>query len=137
MAIAPYEPTREAAGFLAEVRTALQDFAQRFGDEALLLSTRELAEAVAAVEELSKTVEQLQITGAHALDRQNIAAVGENDRRFTWAEPARDPGDGRGTDCRNTAEFLRRRLKIGLGEARRRLRLGESTLRETLAAGGQ
>src|SRR4051794_5126448 len=66
MAIAPYEPTREAAGFLAEVRTALQDFAQRFGDEALLLSTRELAEAVAAVEELSKTVEQLQITGAHA-----------------------------------------------------------------------
>src|SRR3954452_8645679 len=105
MAIALYEPAQEASSFLAEVRAVLQDFAERFRGQALLLSTRELADTVAAVEELSKTVEQLQITGAHALDRCDIAAVGETDSRF--GRPAADgDGAGRGTDCRNTAEYL-------------------------------
>src|SRR4051794_8028095 len=134
MAIAPYEPTQEGSGFLDEVRSVLQDFARRFRDEALLLSIRELAEATAAAEELSKTVEQLQIIEAHALDRQHIAAVGETDRRFTWTEQA--PGEGsRCTEFRNTAEFLRKRLKIDLGEARRRLRLGADTLPKTHLSG--
>ena len=134
MAIAPYEPTQEAAAFLNEVRSALQDFAGHFRDEALLVSTRELAATVTAVEELSKMVEQLQLIGAHVLDRQDIAAVGETDCRLTWAGQA--PGDGaRRTEFRNTAGFLRKRLKIGLGEARRRLRLGADTLPATHLTG--
>src|SRR4051812_36102619 len=133
MAIAPYEPTQEGSRFLDEVRSVLQDFARRFRDEALLLSTRELAEVTAAAEELSKTVEQLQIIGAHALDRQHIAAVGESDRP-TWAE---DAGPGPGTEFKDTAAFLCKRLHISRTEARRRLRLGADTLPEHLPAGGQ
>jgi hypothetical protein len=136
MAAEPYEPAQEAADFLRSVRAGLQEFAERFRGESLLLSTRELAEATAAAEELSKVVEQLQVIGAHALDRQHIAMVGETDKRFAWADPAPEAGGNAGrTEVRSTAEYLRRRLGIGLGEARRRLRLGEDTLPATLMSG--
>ncbi|MFD1210622.1 DUF222 domain-containing protein [Arthrobacter sp. GCM10027362] len=140
MAVAPYEASQEASGFLRSARAELQDFAGHFLQESPLMPTRELAEAAAAAEELSKVVEQLQVIAAHALDRQNIAAVGENDRCFTWSDPATDPaGDEkhRHTEFKDTAQYLRKRLKIGIGEARRRLRLGESALPGTLMSGEQ
>ncbi|NKX53011.1 HNH endonuclease signature motif containing protein [Arthrobacter mobilis] len=138
MAVAPYEPSQEAADFLRSLRRELQEFSEHFRKDCLLLSIRELADTVAAVEELSTTVDQLQVIGAHALEKQNIAAVGETGRRFTWADPAEDHEDNgrrRQTEFRDTAEYLRKRLKISLGEARRRLRLGESTLPATLMSG--
>ncbi|UNK46017.1 HNH endonuclease signature motif containing protein [Arthrobacter sulfonylureivorans] len=62
---------------LAEVRALLQDIAHCFTAESGSLSTRELANTVAAVEDVSKTVEFLQAAGAHAVERADIAANGE------------------------------------------------------------
>ncbi|MCG2620896.1 HNH endonuclease [Arthrobacter sp. I2-34] len=141
MAVALYEPTQEASSFLNEVQSALQDFAQHFRDGCQLLSPRELAETTTAVEELSKTVEQLQISAAHALDQQKVATTGESDHRFSWADPASLEPDGvepgKRTEFRDTADYLRERLKISRSEARRRLRLGESTQPATLITGEQ
>ncbi|NKX52344.1 DUF222 domain-containing protein, partial [Arthrobacter deserti] len=137
MAVAAYESMPELSGFLHSVRSGLQDFADRFREEALLQTTRELAGTVAAVEDLSRTVEQLQVIGAHALQRQNIAVAGETDRRFPWADPAPDRRDGRArrTGFRDTAEYLRARLRISRSEANRRLRLGAATLPSALMTG--
>ena len=62
---------------LAEVRAMLQDIADRFAAEAPSLSTRDLANRVAAVEDISKTLEYLQAAGAHAVERADLAANGE------------------------------------------------------------
>ncbi|MFT4468949.1 DUF222 domain-containing protein [Arthrobacter sulfonylureivorans] len=77
MALAPLDRTGELEESLAGVRALLQDIAARFTVESGSLSTRELANTVAAVEDVSKVVEFLQTAGAHAVERADIAANGE------------------------------------------------------------
>ncbi len=59
MALAPLDRTGGMEDSLAEVRALLQDIAHCFTAESGSLSTRELANTVAAVEDVSKTVEFL------------------------------------------------------------------------------
>ncbi|MFT4469444.1 DUF222 domain-containing protein [Arthrobacter sulfonylureivorans] len=77
MALAPLDRTGELEESLAGVRALLQDIAACFTAESGSLSTRELANTVAAVEDVSKVVEFLQAVGAHAVERADIAANGE------------------------------------------------------------
>ena len=95
------ERTEETETSLAEVRAMLQDIADRFVAEAPLLSSRDLANRVVAVEDVSKTLEYLQAAGAHAVERADLAANGESAARTAafadycapgmaaeWADPA-------------------------------------------------
>ncbi|WP_314195018.1 DUF222 domain-containing protein, partial [uncultured Arthrobacter sp.] len=116
-------------------------------------------------EKLSRRVEHLQVLAAAAVDRtrtEAINAAATASRAAGWTtgwgtepEPAPDPGaqpseaaapaapapasavawspadDG----ARNTAEFLRTRLRISTAEARRRLALANATLPRTGLAG--
>ncbi|SDR16600.1 protein of unknown function [Arthrobacter crystallopoietes] len=140
MAIAPVEAHQEPVGFLASVQAALQDFSASFQQEWLLQSPKDLAATVAGIEEISKTVEQLQVIGAHAVDQQNIAQTGETDQRIPWADPVQGTGpDGKPKkpEYKDAAEYLRQKLKISRGEAKRRLRVGSSTMPSTLMTGEQ
>ncbi|HXF02041.1 MAG TPA: DUF222 domain-containing protein [Arthrobacter sp.] len=78
MALAAMDRVEEIDTSLAEVRAMLQDIADRFAAEAPSLSTRDLANRVAAVEDISKTLEYLQAAGAHAVERADLAANGES-----------------------------------------------------------
>ncbi|MGW6172711.1 DUF222 domain-containing protein [Arthrobacter sp. NPDC055138] len=78
MALAVMDPTEETDTSLAEVRAVLQDIADRFVAEAPMLSNRDLANRVAAVEDVSKTLEYLQAAGAHAVECADLAADGES-----------------------------------------------------------
>ncbi|MHA7199618.1 HNH endonuclease signature motif containing protein, partial [Arthrobacter alkaliphilus] len=127
--------------------------------EARLFGFQEAAAFAGKVEEISRTVEFLQLVAAQAVDRtrnesqaarQPSAAPGW---RTGWtepdlaaseqaaseqaaseqaaseqAEPALNPVDD---GYRNTAEFLRARLRISIGEARRRLTLASGVLPQT------
>ncbi|MGM0928711.1 MAG: DUF222 domain-containing protein [Actinomycetota bacterium] len=81
MSLAPLDRTGEMDECLAEVRVLLQDIAARFTTESGSLTTRDLANTVAAVEDVSKTVEFLQVAGAHAVERADIAVNGETSAR--------------------------------------------------------
>ncbi|MGF9660556.1 DUF222 domain-containing protein [Arthrobacter crystallopoietes] len=127
MAVRTFEATREATGFLASMRDELQEFASVFREEAVLQSPGVLAECVGLFEDLSRTVEQLQVTGAHAVDQQDIAnSLG------------RDPGNPESkSEFRDAADYLRARLRISRSEARRRIRVGAATMPRTLITGGE
>ncbi|WP_336711344.1 HNH endonuclease signature motif containing protein [Arthrobacter sp. USHLN218] len=127
MAIAPFEAVQEAPGFLASMRDELQDFAAAFRREAGLQSPQTVAQCVGLFEDLSRTLEQLQVAGAHAVDRHGVAGM-------TGRDPASP--DAR-SGFRDTADYLRTRLRISRSEARRRLRIGAGTLPQTLISGGQ
>ncbi|TJY71494.1 DUF222 domain-containing protein [Arthrobacter sp. CAU 1506] len=101
MALAPLHRTGEMEESLSAVRALLQDIAARFTSGSGALSTRELANTVAAVEDVSKVVEFLQAVGAHAVESADIAANGETAATTTstlagtpdageagWADPA-------------------------------------------------
>src|SRR6185312_10942033 len=77
MALAPLDRAGEMEESLSGVRAVLQDVAACFTAGSGSLSTRELANTVAAVEDVSKVVEFLQAAGAHAVERPDIAANGE------------------------------------------------------------
>ncbi|MCP1413258.1 HNH endonuclease signature motif containing protein [Paenarthrobacter sp. A20] len=144
-------------------------------DEASLLGFVEAADFAGKVEEISRSVEYLQIVAAQAVERTRIEA--QNSRpgssaaapewRTGWTEAPEEPTSGTGTGTtvpdstvpeapvsagearstnalsvdgsgskasvlddgyRNAAEFLRARLRIGIGEARRRLALAPEVL---------
>ncbi|MCD4852505.1 13E12 repeat family protein, partial [Arthrobacter sp. AK01] len=139
-------------------------------DEASLLGFVEAADFAGKVEEISRSVEYLQIVAAHAVERTRLEA--QNSRpgssaaapewRTGWTETPEEPTSGTGTGTtvpeatvpagearstnalsvdgagskasvlddgyRNAAEFLRARLRIGIGEARRRLALAAEVL---------
>ncbi|QHK20931.1 DUF222 domain-containing protein [Pseudarthrobacter psychrotolerans] len=114
-------------------------------------------------EELSRHVDYLQILSAGAVDRtrtqaitkaattratkswttgwdNGIETVHETDTAWpagTTAETTTDsiPRSPADDGCKNTAEFLRLRLRIGLGEAKRRLHLAHAILPETTLTG--
>ncbi|MFT4469216.1 DUF222 domain-containing protein [Arthrobacter sulfonylureivorans] len=77
MALAPLDRTGEMEESLFAVRAMLQDIADCFTAGSGALSTRELANTVAAVDDVSKVVEFLQAAGAYAVERADIAANGE------------------------------------------------------------
>ena len=95
------------------------------------------------VEELARTVEYLQVLAAAAVDRTRHEAAADTGSRngwtTGWGHETADPGAAGssgfavpGRDgCRNTAEFLRARLRISAAEARRRLALAASLLPST------
>ncbi|WP_262103952.1 HNH endonuclease signature motif containing protein [Arthrobacter sp. Marseille-P9274] len=127
MAVRTFEATREAAGFLASMRDELQEFASVFRQEAVLQSPGVLAECVGLFEDLSRTVEQLQLTGAHAIEQLGVSTM-----------TGRDPGNPESkSEFRDTADYLRARLRISRSEARRRIRVGAGTMPETLISGGE
>lgn len=127
----------------------------------------EAAHYAGMAEELSRTVEYLQILSAGAVDRTRTRAINEaatraarnsrngrswvtgwdngtetlNETDTSWpgntapattpTEPSSPADDG----CKNTAEFLRLSLRIGISEARRRLHLAHDTLPATTLTG--
>ncbi len=146
MATAPVEQDRDGTALLSSVRTDLLDFADVFAAHFLLQGSSAVADTVAAIEEVSKVVEHLQILGAHAL-QQGAASAGEGSRPGSAAGTApaaalagvsalvKGPGEPR--EFRNTADFLRARLRISRSEANRRLRLAGSTRPRLLLSGEQ
>ncbi|MHA7222860.1 HNH endonuclease signature motif containing protein [Arthrobacter sp. RHLT1-20] len=134
--------------------------------DAALWGYRAASDFAGRVEELSRTVEYLQLVAAAAVDRtrkQSAAAASKG--IISWTTGWRDtPGAGAGGQdgaaavaaaatavdvdadadaiaaddgYRNTTEFLRARLRISASEARRRLSLAESLLPRQGIAGRQ
>ncbi|WP_461163655.1 HNH endonuclease signature motif containing protein [Arthrobacter sp. R4-81] len=112
--------------------------------ELALSGFTDAADFAGQVEELSRTVEYLQVLAAAAVDRtrheaarpQNSTAAGSTNGWTTgWGTetPETSPGSAvpAGDGCRNTAEFLRARLRISAVEARRRLALAAALVPTT------
>jgi hypothetical protein len=127
-------------------------------DELALAGFREAADFADLAEELSRRVDHLQLLAAAAVDRTRTAAInaaGPAAKAAGWTTgwgtatdnaagditgtgtipAAPGPGPARSVPaddgCRNTAEFLRIRLRISIGEARRRLALAAAVLPRT------
>ncbi|WP_164205216.1 HNH endonuclease signature motif containing protein [[Micrococcus luteus] ATCC 49442] len=130
-----------------------------------LASHVEAADYAGLTEELSRTVEYLQILSAGAVDRTRTQAIAdaaatravrswttgwestgietgietvtETDAAWPAGTGTPAPASGSPADdgCKNTAEFLRLRLRIGGGEAKRRLHLAHAILPETTLTG--
>ncbi|NUT71119.1 HNH endonuclease signature motif containing protein [Pseudarthrobacter sp. C4D7] len=105
---------------------AVQIAAAALGAPDVLASSSylEAAEFAARAEDLARGVEYLQLLGAGAVHRTRTQAI--THRAVT--SPADD-------GCRNTAEFLRLRLRIPIREARRRLILAHQVLPATNLTG--
>ncbi|MFJ6534972.1 DUF222 domain-containing protein [Paenarthrobacter sp. NPDC091711] len=126
-------------------------------DEVRLLGFVEAADFAGRVEELSRSVEYLQVVAAQAVERTRTEAqqagpgpsAAAPEWRTGWTEPATGatvPGatkavdDGRSVvddGYRDAAQFLRARLRISIGEARRRLALAPEVLPQTGMTGQQ
>ncbi|MFY9636454.1 MAG: hypothetical protein WAL27_17200, partial [Cellulosimicrobium cellulans] len=126
-----------------------------------MASYLEAADYAGLTEELSRTVEYLQILSAGAVDRTRTQAIAdaaatravrswttgwdstgietvtETDAAWPAGTGTPAPASGSPADdgCKNTAEFLRLRLRIGGGEAKRRLHLAHAILPETTLTG--
>ncbi|MEV7660593.1 DUF222 domain-containing protein [Paenarthrobacter sp. NPDC089316] len=123
------------------------------GEEARLFDFTEAADFAGRVEEISRTVEFLQVVAAQAVERTRTEAQARQSRqsspsgaqewRTGWTETAETqaaatedaPGSVLDDGYRNAAEFLRARLRIGIGEARRRLALATVLLSSTGTTG--
>jgi hypothetical protein len=136
------------SGDLARSLELLKGLGSTAVADAALLDFREAADFAANVEEISRAIEYLQLVAAGAVDRtrrQAAASAGATGSGAavgwttgwgteTVAEPdmpkssAPDPADD---GYRNTAEFLRTRLRISAPEARRRLSLAAAVLPRT------
>ncbi|MDV8150121.1 HNH endonuclease signature motif containing protein [Arthrobacter sp. B10-11] len=106
-----------------------------------VMGFREAADFAANLEEISRHMEYLQVVAAGAVERTRREAVSAaragsgSGSGVGWTtgwgsqqSTAPDPTDD---GCRNTTEFLRMRLRIGAGEARRRLALAAAVLPTT------
>ena len=141
MATAPLE---QDPGILASLDRVRVDLASRAGGFVAgmdSMSTRELATAVATVEDISKIVEFLQLAGAWAVERADVARVGERDGLFGGPaaadrlgtesspsgglDPARDGDQGESVWADPAEACAQARVRTHLtGRARRRARLG-------------
>ncbi|KRE72189.1 hypothetical protein [Arthrobacter sp. Soil762] len=143
-------PTADAG--LAAVINAVNAAATSAPGRLAMAGYVEAADFAGLVEDLSRTVDYLQILAAGAVDRtrtQAITAAGttrttrgwitgwdngvetlnETDAAGTIRCPIpRSPADD---GCKTTAEFLRLRLRIGRSEAQRRIHLAHSILPAT------
>ncbi|MBP2267076.1 hypothetical protein J3A64_002540 [Pseudarthrobacter sp. PvP004] len=165
---------------MTQADDALSSLRESIADEALLLGFVEAADFAGRVEEISRSVEYLQLVAAQAVERTRKEAqqarpgvsAAAPEWRTGWTEPAgasavagdaASPGAGPAgaflagashsaahvsaalagvahaaatapagsfldDGYRNAAEFLRARLRIGIGEARRRLALAAEVL---------
>lgn len=130
-----------------------------------MASYTEAADFAATAEEISRTVEYLQIHGAGAVERTRAEAITaaatarsyrssrtgrswitgwdngtetltETDTNWPADSPTQHiPASPADDGCKNTEEFLRVRLRIGISEARRRLRLAHRTLPSSTLTG--
>ena len=168
--VACAEAGQETRPVLGRAPGLLRTLASTAVEDAAVFGFSEAAAFAGEVEELSRTVEYLQLVAAGAVDRtRNLppatAPAGGTSWTTGWrdgpAGPAGSAGGAAGADCsgggaagadcsgggaatapvddgcRNTAEFLRARLRISAGEARRRLSLAESVLPRPGLAGRQ
>ncbi|BCW63105.1 HNH endonuclease signature motif containing protein [Arthrobacter sp. StoSoilB22] len=113
-------------------------------DEVRLLGFVEAADFAGRVEEISRNLEYLQVVAARAVERSRKqalqarpgASAAAPEWRTGWTEHVPDskvtaPASVVDDGYRNTAEFLRARLRIGIAEARRRLALATDALPQT------
>ena len=151
MALIPLDATEEMETSILGVRERLLELAARFQAEAAALPPLDLAAVVAAFEDVSKVVDFFQAVGAQAVEQADLAAsvctsarrqsTAANSGTAAWADPAaaigmQDPSGSsvlaagnrkrRKPEFANNAEYLRSRLRIGIVEARRRIRVGKA-----------
>ena len=170
----PAAPAGPDLAALLEDGQALLDTARlSFAEQAPLFDLAQAADLAGRIEDLSRSIEYLQVVAAQAVERTRTEAQravpaqqpgqspasGAQEWRTGWTEPAGESeggvggGSGGGTGeaapgstvkaggagaggggsvlddgYRNAAEFLRARLRIGIGEARRRLALANDVL---------
>lgn len=153
----------DAAGFANELARLGHVLAAAAGAAPEALTTAGFATAAdvaGSIESLSRTVEYLQLLAADAVDRTRTAAVAAardslgasgkagwvtgwdakgietlNETDAGWSRALVPSPNDDGT--RNTAEFLRVRLRISVREARRRLNLAHQILPATTLTGEQ
>ncbi|MBP3036720.1 DUF222 domain-containing protein [Arthrobacter sp. zg-ZUI100] len=89
----------------------------------------ELVSLASSIEDLSRLVDHLQVVTAAAMDRGRIAAEVSD----SWTTPEGDIQQ----EYKNTADYLRHRLRISRREAWRRIRLGSSLSPATSLTGQQ
>lgn len=146
------------AGGLDQTTAAMDALRSAAVSEARLFGFADAADFAGKVEEISRTVEFLQIVAAEAVERTRCEAQAALQSspapawRTGWTEPAAtasDPevpvpapaasltelADAVDDGYRNAAEFLRARLRISIGEARRRLALASVVLPQAGIAG--
>ncbi|WP_454810826.1 DUF222 domain-containing protein [Paenarthrobacter nitroguajacolicus] len=156
----PLEQASEALGLLRESVV----------DEARLFGFVEAADFAGRVEEISRSLEYLQVVAAQAVERTRKeaqqASPGASGWRTSWTEPepaSETPASSVNAAMssevcsspdaataaavskvsplddgyRNAAEFLRARLRISIGEARRRLALAADVVPQAGMAGQQ
>lgn len=146
------------AGGIDQAAAAMDALRLGAVSEARLFGFADAANFAGKVEEISRTVEFLQILSAAAVERTRCEAQAALQSspapawRTGWTEPAAtasDPevpvpapaasltevADAVDDGYRNAAEFLRARLRISIGEARRRLALASVVLPQAGIAG--
>ncbi|MDJ0356277.1 HNH endonuclease signature motif containing protein [Paenarthrobacter sp. PH39-S1] len=101
----------------------LASFTASFAGAAPLLGRDALLEAADLIEGASRLIEVNQVTVAHAIDTQNLAATGGVDTRFVWDVPA-----GGKSPYRRVQDLLIERLRISRSAANRRVFLGRDLL---------
>lgn len=110
-----------------ELVPVVHGIVSRLDDQIPLLSSAELVSLASNVEALSRLVDHLQVIAAAALERARISAeISE-----TWTTPAGKVQQ----EYKNTADYMRHRLRISRREAWRRIRLGSSLTSSTGIAG--
>ncbi|MDR6637749.1 DUF222 domain-containing protein [Paenarthrobacter nitroguajacolicus] len=136
---------------LEDSATALEELRASAMTESGLLGLVEAADFAGRVEELSRSLEYLQVVAAQAVERTRNEARGAQSpadpgRRTGWTDTpgntpdravTRQAGDAALLDdgYRNAAQFLRARLRISISEARRRLALAAEVLPQPGIAG--
>ncbi|MFJ6003492.1 DUF222 domain-containing protein [Arthrobacter sp. NPDC092385] len=126
MALAFSEELVTTAQALGLVRSQVVSLGRLFEAEAGFTPTADLAESLCALEQLARVVSYLQVVGAAAADRRDIATVGEH--REAPGRLGCPVGPDSPREFKDTAEYLRARIGITRAEARRRIRLGASVL---------
>ncbi|MDR6638431.1 DUF222 domain-containing protein [Paenarthrobacter nitroguajacolicus] len=137
-------PSGELAAPLAQAVQALTGLRDIAVSKARVLGFVEAADFAGRIEDISRTLEYLQVVAAHAVERtrheaqqaRDTGAAGSADHAGagggSFASPASTASTTQASflddGYRNAAEFLRARLRIGIGEARRRLALAADTL---------
>ena len=111
--------------------------------EGRLMDFTEAAAFAGTVEEISRSLEYLQVVAAHAVARTRheaeqmkpSRAAGPGSQAAKAQEYGGKPASLLDDGYRNAAEFLRARLRIGISEARRRLALASELLPHAGIAG--
>ena len=157
-ALSVAKPDREAGPdfWLGQANAAMDALRAEMVSASRLFGFKDAADFAGKVEEISRAVEFLQIVAAEAVERTRGDAYEARQSSATpgwktgWTEAAETPpdvegpaqtagssdlADAKNDGYRNAAEFLRARLRISIGEARRRLGLASAVLPQAGIAG--